>query len=776
MGKQKVSKGQISNNSDDAKREQPLQAVLLADSFTRSFRPLSLDKSKVLCPLNNVAMIDYAIEFLAGAGVEELFVVCLDDEVEEHIYQNTWTKLLMQVTVVKDSSLTNAGDALRELDKRNLVQSDPFILMYGDTVTNVDIKPALLAHKIRHKKDSAAMMTLLLKEVGGWKSGTRPIFSPLRPSQDDLVIGLDPSKENRILVYEDRSQEKCTSIPCSFFKSHSQVDLRCDLLDCGIDICSPDVLARFSDEFDYRDIRREFVTNSVAEEEEGLQNKIHSHILGSHEYAARVHDFATYAAVSRDLLLRWCYPVVPDNLPSGYERHYRYILQRHYVYREEKRGRAKIGRETTLQGPSLIGSQCIVGDHCIVQSTVLGQECEIGSNVVLKDCHLWGNVIVEEGATVQQSILGKNVLVRSGAKIGVGCIIGQGCIIGKNVVLPNFTRVTLMEDTDDDEGFDDFDDFVDDHNASSTEKTKAEQDANKENVTSDYDIVGVDGQGRVWTPPLDEFDDDSDDETPSALNAIKSQSIGFDRTEIYRNRMELQREDITDFDAIEMVDQTIENYEDGAVVFGGDPSHSQGGLQTIGRQRGVDVVKELRLICLEHETTAPIENLAIELNSFKFSQNASYSDCTMAAMLAILERMEITASMKAGKLVSMLKAQLEYWTPLLQKMSIGIDEEKGIIKALEYAATNGGDMGTTLSTQPNFRFMLQTLHDEDLLSCETVLSWAAERRGAETSESDTAQLFLQQPTQDFLEWLEESDDDESDEDSDDSDDSDDTSS
>mmetsp|Transcript_7957 Transcript_7957/g.12456 ORF Transcript_7957/g.12456 Transcript_7957/m.12456 type:complete len:772 (-) Transcript_7957:4161-6476(-) len=771
MGKQKSTRGDNSNN-DDSKREQPLQAVLLADSFTRSFRPLSLDKSKVLCPLNNVTMIDYAIEFLAGAGVEELFVVCLDDDVEEYVYRNTWTKLLMQVTVVKDSSLTNAGDALRELDKRNLVQSDPFILMHGDTVTNVDIKPALLAHKIRHKKDSAAMMTLLLKEAGGWKSGARPIFSPLRPSQDDLVIGLDPCKENRILVYEDRSQAKSTSIPCSFFKSHSQIDLRCDLLDCGIDICSPDVLARFSDEFDYRDIRREFVTNSVAEEEEGLQNKIHGHILGSHEYAARVHDFATYAAVSRDLLLRWCYPVVPDNLPSGYERHYRYVLQRHYVYREEKKGRTKIGRAATLQGPSLIGSHCIVGDHCIIESTVLGHECQIGSNAVVKGCHLWGNVVVEEGATVQESILGQNVIVRSGAKIGVGCLIGQGCIIGKNVVLPKFTRVTLKEDTDGDDDFDDFDDDSDDHEASFIEETKAEEDSSKEAVISDHDIVGPDGQGRVWTPPFDEFhDDDDDDETSSALDVLNSQSIGFDRTELYRERMELQVEDLTDFDAVEMVDQSIENYEDGAVVFCGDPSHSQDGFQTIGRQRGVDVVKELRLICLEHETSAPIENLAIELNSFKFSQNASYADCTMAAMLAILERMEITSSMKAGKLVAILKAQMEYWSPLLQKMSIGIEEEKGIIKALEYAATNGGDTGSTLSTQPNFRFVLQTLHDEDLLSCETILSWAAERRGDENSDIDVASLFLQQPTQDFLEWLEESDD-ESDDDSEGSDDSD----
>ena len=56
------------------KEEVPLQAVLLADSFTTTFRPASFDKPKVLCPLNNVKMLDYSIDFLVGSGVAELFV------------------------------------------------------------------------------------------------------------------------------------------------------------------------------------------------------------------------------------------------------------------------------------------------------------------------------------------------------------------------------------------------------------------------------------------------------------------------------------------------------------------------------------------------------------------------------------------------------------------------------------------------------------------------------------------------------------------------------
>jgi len=49
-----------------------LQAVLLADSFTQNFRPITLEQPKVLIPLVNVAMIEYTLEWLAMSKVEEV--------------------------------------------------------------------------------------------------------------------------------------------------------------------------------------------------------------------------------------------------------------------------------------------------------------------------------------------------------------------------------------------------------------------------------------------------------------------------------------------------------------------------------------------------------------------------------------------------------------------------------------------------------------------------------------------------------------------------------
>mmetsp|Transcript_40646 Transcript_40646/g.84605 ORF Transcript_40646/g.84605 Transcript_40646/m.84605 type:complete len:764 (-) Transcript_40646:946-3237(-) len=762
MGAKKKSGG----NQDDAttKREQSLQAVLLADSFVNTFRPLSLDRPKVLCPLNNVTMLDYAFDFLAGAGVEEVFVVCVSDEVEAYVRDNSWS---MSVSVLKDTSLTNAGDALRELDRRDLVKSDPFVLLFGDVVTNVSLTEAIQAHKARHKKDRSNMMTLLFKEVGASDLTPSSLsHSSIRTNSEDLVVGLNPSQENRILVYSNAGANKSVSVPCSFFASHSQIDLRYDLLDCGIDICSPDVLARFTDEFDYREIRRKFVANSVAEEEEGLQNKIYAHMLQPSEYAARIHDFSTYVNISRDLLKRWCYPVVPDNLPGSYKKQYRYELQRHYMYVEKKFGKSQIHRTSLVKGAGMIGGSCVVGKDCRIEQTVMGHKCRIGDGVTLKACHVWDNVEIGDGASVSQAILADGCIIKSGATVNRGCIIGSGCIVGAGVVLPEFTRITLAKEEEDDFG----DDWDDDEEEDSDVDEQAATDGNKEEPESDEAVVGPDGKGRCWrSPPEDEEDEELYGLTTEEL--IKSQAPGYDPSNIFAKRKAMQVEDGDDFSEKDGDHSEFDALSDfDGVEFGTDDPY--------GRQKDVDVVGELKAICLEYEMSSPIENLAIELNSFKFSQNASYSDCTTAAILAILDLMKITKDTTDAKLVAEFKTFLEHWAPLLQKMSIGQEEEKAIILGIEKSATGGGDIGDKLSSGNAFRFLLQTLYNEDIVSEEAVVAWSEERKAETTSDPSLprVKLFLQQPVQEFLEWLlaEESSDEDGDESSgDDDDDSDD---
>ena len=296
--------------------------------------------------------------------------------------------------------------------------------------------------------------------------------------------------------------------------------------------------------------------------------------------------------------------------------------------------------------------------------------------------------------------------------------------------------------------------------------------------------MGKDGIGRVWVPPALDDGEDSDYEDLAndqkgdpAGELVKSQSIGYDATHLFLKRLGIQEEEDDTFSDDEhagMGDDGGEFGDNISFVVGDSSnvmsSNLNDGLMITGRQRGVDVIKELKGLCLEHETSSPIENLAIELNSFKFSQNASYSDCVAGATQAILERIDIKSDTTPTELLAALKEELNHWVPLFHKFCRGLNEEKVIVMTVEEAAIGGDVIGEMLSRAPSFRLILQILHQEEVVSEEAILAWAESRR-EEDPTSAIGKLFLQQPTQDLLEWLQEesesesgsSDDDSSDE-------------
>jgi translation initiation factor eIF-2B subunit epsilon len=73
------------NNKLD--REEILQAVVLTDSFNERFMPITLDKPRCLLPLANIPLIDYTLEFLAVAGVQEIFILLTShaDQIKRHL-------------------------------------------------------------------------------------------------------------------------------------------------------------------------------------------------------------------------------------------------------------------------------------------------------------------------------------------------------------------------------------------------------------------------------------------------------------------------------------------------------------------------------------------------------------------------------------------------------------------------------------------------------------------------------------------------------------------
>jgi len=98
----------------------------------------------------------------------QTFVFCCAhaDQIKKYLSESKWGASSgggtrqMRVTTIVSTNCTSAGEALRIIDQRDIIKSD-FVLVSGDTVSNVDLAPVLEAHRSRRSADKNSIMTMV---------------------------------------------------------------------------------------------------------------------------------------------------------------------------------------------------------------------------------------------------------------------------------------------------------------------------------------------------------------------------------------------------------------------------------------------------------------------------------------------------------------------------------------------------------------------------------------------------------------------------------------
>ncbi|CAI6335206.1 unnamed protein product [Periconia digitata] len=432
----KGKKGQSNDKKggeDD--RDQPLQAVILADPFETRFSPFTLERPRCLLPLANTPLIEYTFEFLANAGVEEIFVYCgaHKDQVEEYIKRSKWTSArsspFSRLELIQSTS-HSIGDAMRDLDSRGLLVGD-FLLVYGDVVSNVPLESALAAHRARRAKDKNAIMTMVLREAGTTHrtkaQGTSPIFV------------INPTKD-RCLHFEQMPNKEQThrlSLDPDLLKENQELEIRQDLIDCGIDICTPDVLALWSDNFDFQAPRKGFL-HSVLKDYELNGKTIHTHIVSDY-YAARVRNLNAYDSVSKDIVSRWAYPLCPDsNLVQGQS----YRLGKGNIYKEDG---VILARDCVLNSKTVIGRATSIGDGSVISNSIIGRYCHIGKGVKIDGAYIWDYASIGDGCVINKSVIANEAYIGKRCTVEAGALVSYGVNISEGTTIRGGSRITKIK-------------------------------------------------------------------------------------------------------------------------------------------------------------------------------------------------------------------------------------------------------------------------------------------------------------------------------------------
>ncbi|TAQ89846.1 hypothetical protein B7494_g1807 [Chlorociboria aeruginascens] len=675
-------------------REQPLQAVCLL-------------------PLANTPLIEYTLEFLAMSGVTQIYVYCgaHTEEIERYIRASKWHQSSSKSTAspfefveIVKTTARSVGDALRDLDARDLITGD-FLLVHGDLVSNLPIDAALAAHRARRIADKNAIMTMILRSAGSGSHRTKS--QGVTP-----VFVIDPTK-NRCLHYEEMhplQSNKYVNIDPDLLSVHSEMEIRTDLIDCGIDICTPDVLALWAESFDYEVPRRHFL-HGVLKDYELNGKMIHTEIVTDH-YAARAFNLQSYEAISKDVLGRWTYPLVPDsNLLAGQS------------YKSERGGLCKengviLARTCRAGKRTVLGKDTSIGDGSMVTDSIIGRRCQIGKNVTIRNSYIWDNVVIGDGSAVDRGIIASEAVVGKECKVQPGVLISFGVRIADGKEIKEGIRITRGNQKLDD-------------GASAC-------------IPTDPAIVGEGGEGYEFQDP-EEFEDEESSAFHSNLIYstahlnISNESISTISSVITASSPTASRSRLSSFTGSisddEHTGSTNENFHHEAVA----------GL--------LDTLKE----------SGDIDSAKLEFMGLRLSNDATDHQIRRAIAVAFTKRISQlveTEKMEASKAAAQAFG-LHGAEKFLKEVAIGTakkeEDQVDFISCLQKDLVHRGSGGIILAA------ISQRLYQMEVLEEEAFLKWwgASEALGDEEPQDMKS---VREKTLVFIDWLKEAEAESSDED------------
>ncbi|XP_060218049.1 uncharacterized protein LOC132645215 [Lycium barbarum] len=721
------------NKGEDAEEElarAPLQAIILADSFTTKFRPITLERPKVLLPLVNAPMIDYTLAWLESAGVEEVFVFCCahSKQVIDYLDKSNWFgQPHFIVTKIESHNAISAGDALRLIYEQHVIRGD-FILVSGDTVSNMSLSQALKEHKERRRKDSNAVMTMVIKQ-----SKPSPITHQSRLGTEELFMVIDPETK-QLLYYEDRVDnfKGYLSLDKALLTDNTSISLQNDKQDCYIDICSPEVLSLFTDNFDYQHLRRDFVKGLLVDDIMGY--KIYTHEIHS-SYAARIDNYRSYDTISKDIIQRWTYPLVPDVQFFGNSAT---KLERQGMYRAPD---IKQSRSSKLGPFTVIGTGTSIGNNTEISNSVVGEGCSIGSNVTIEGCYIWHNVTIEDGCKLKRSIVCDGVTMKSGAALEPGVVLSFKVVVGRNFLVPAYSKVSLLQqpikqDSDEELEYADNSSGITESPSVSGTLDKLNEEERTELPDSQEYEVGDGGVGFIWLV-----------------------SEGGQEEEWKHSVAPIPVDKLVAIMQITNDEADIPN-EDGSFL----PPSGELGPDSITNDSNEDA-EDIRddSVIFEREVEATFQraveedvtddHVILEVNSLRLSYNMASADCAGALFYSVMKLALDTPHDSPNELYKNVVTTVKKWEKLLKYYLPSIDEEIEVILKFEEMC-----LESAREYSPLFLEILHHLYDQEIIQEEAILDWASEKEGAEESDK----IFVKK-SEKFIQWLKEASEEEDEE-------------
>jgi len=340
-----------------------MRAMILAAGVGSRLDPLTRNVPKPLVPILNRPVMEYLVDLLKRHGFTEIMVNLhyLGDHIEN--YFGNGEKWGVKIHWSREDKLWGDAGSVKRVEE--FFQNEPFLVIGGDDLTDMDLSRLLKTHK-----DKGALATIALSLVD------------------------DPSEYGIVLMNEDGRITR-------FLEKPKGEVIFSNTANTGVYIFQPEIFELIPRGVFY------LFGKQVFPRLLDQHLPLFGHLTAA--YWKDVGNLKVYQQTHKDVLEGR----VNTELPLKEVRKYVWM------------GKNVVIDETAVIGyPVAIGNNVTVRAGArVLENTVIGDNCTVEENATVQDSILWEGAVVMEGTHLERCVVGKDCHVHTDAAIFDGIIV-----------------------------------------------------------------------------------------------------------------------------------------------------------------------------------------------------------------------------------------------------------------------------------------------------------------------------------------------------------------
>ena len=398
------------------------KAIIIGNTFTSLLEPLTIDTPYLLLPICGIPIIEIMLNCLSG--IKEVIICIKEHKKQMENYLRTYHDKL-NYKLVYNEDFKNVVDCLRQIKQENYITSD-FILIRGLFIINSDFEELFNIHLRNKKADRNCMITSIMKKY--------KTTNETKTNYDENILIYNEINK-RIYQFEPTYNKKKVEIFKGIISKENMDNksiIRSDLFETGVEICSTTLLEQMTEneKFDLQSIR-DYIGQILSDEI--YTDTFYLHELGEDAYCGLIRNVESYLKVNFEILNRWAYPIVIDNIDLSNKLKINLKQIRYGLFSDKEANAENFNKAELFSEVVILNKENMIEKESKLKKCVLCKDVKIGEKCDLYNCIIFKGTKIENNVIIKNSIIGKNCYIKSGVKI-ISSVIGSNVELDKDSI------------------------------------------------------------------------------------------------------------------------------------------------------------------------------------------------------------------------------------------------------------------------------------------------------------------------------------------------------